>query len=705
MASSAGLGAQEDSPTQLRRFIDQQVGGIEKLMVPEANADLPQPLLADGTPDPFFQTTEAKRYLGKLLFHDPIRMVRIVPEFGGVPETAQSASCGSCHQGAAASKAGTLINFAAGGEGLGYTDPDGNFIPRRRARTDVLPLVRSKPLFPGDARVDELPTLTDVYETLIGTPADGQLPGVGQLVATGRLDAVDSVGRMAPSVIGFAFNNRLLLDGFAGEPDETEGGLNPFGHPAQENLTLLLLDAHRMLSLLPPQPAGGQTSPMVLQGIPAYVKLFREAFPEEAAQADAAGDLGLLVNDVTVLRATATFMRTVVTRNTPWDRFLAGDNRALTSSQRRGARLFFTLPTANCDDEDRGRSRGAGCFTCHSGPMLNKQLDDPDVTGVGAFVEENFFNLGLSDHPLQALNRNVRMDPSFRDEGRKEITGREEDAFEFRTLTLRQLRDARNFMHNGLFTSVRSVVEYFNAGVPQDREAGRESTISPRFTHPRGPGSPRGLGLGRRDVEDLTDFLENALYDRDFVRFDPDSTTDTFQGNERDLTYSVHRPDLAALGAVDGRMPSGLPQDNNDPLSRRDMGLEFLDVTARVDIDLIDSDSRHGGRRQEDVYRITNKSSSVVDTHLLLVAQGLSSRIRMENATGTTSDGDPYRGVFLSGGVLLPGQSIVKTLRFERESRAPSVSYSLVLLSGRGNLRADEDRGDEDEDCDDDRDD
>src|SRR6266496_595811 len=92
------------SPIQLRRFIDAQVGGIEKLMVPANDADLPQPRLANGSPDPAFQTTEAKRYLGKQLFHDPIRTARILPEFGGVLATKQTASCGSCHQGESAAK-------------------------------------------------------------------------------------------------------------------------------------------------------------------------------------------------------------------------------------------------------------------------------------------------------------------------------------------------------------------------------------------------------------------------------------------------------------------------------------------------------------------------------------------------------------------------------------------------------------------------
>lgn len=661
--------AQGNSPTQLRRFIDQQVGGIQKLMVPAHDEDLPQPVFPDGTSaanDPRFRTTEAKRYLGKQLFHDPVRMVRIRPEFGGVPETARTASCGTCHLGEAASKAGTLLNFAVGGEGRGYTDGAGNFIPRRRPRIDLLPRLRISPLFPGDALVDELPTLTDIYEFVVGSPSLQKLPLAdrGALLRTGRKDALDSVARNAPGVIGAAFNNRLLLGGFAGEPHSSPGGLNPFGHPAQESVALLLLDAHRLL----------EDQAAELQKFDTFTKLFRDAFPEEAAQFDATGDMNHLINDLTVLRATATFLRTTVTRNTPWDRFLAGDNAALTPAQRRGARLFFTSAS-------RG---GAGCYTCHSGPMLNKQVDDPDVAGAGQFVEQNFYNLGLADHPLQALNAVARNDPGFRDDGRQEITGRATDAFKFRVVTLRQLKDARFFFHNGSFRTVRDVVQYFNAGVPQDAGAAAAGTLSHRFTNPRGPGSPRGLGLSDDQVDDLTDFIEHGLYDPAFVKFDPSSTTKTFQLNEQDVTYSVYRPDLAALGAVDGRPLSGLPQDNDDALSRRDMGLEFLDVTAQAHIELVSS-TPLGGMRQEDVYRITNNGTTPVDTHLLLIGRGLSFQVELENASGRTSTGDPYVREFLPDGVLLPGQSLVTRLRFKRRANAPPVSYTLTLLSGQGN--------------------
>src|SRR5260370_20958605 len=124
---------QGDSPVQLRQFIGEQVGGIQKLMVPD-DAHLPQARLPNGTltSDPAFQTTEAKRYLGKLTFFDPVTTARIIPQFGGVLATRQTGSCGSCHLGEGAGKAGTLINLNGGGEGRAYTHASVHFIPRRR---------------------------------------------------------------------------------------------------------------------------------------------------------------------------------------------------------------------------------------------------------------------------------------------------------------------------------------------------------------------------------------------------------------------------------------------------------------------------------------------------------------------------------------------------------------------------------------------
>ncbi len=714
------LGCKDDTPTddltaaEVREFIDSTTpGGVENLMVPATDAEIPVPPAPADYPGRY-DTTEAKRYLGKLIFHDPIRTQRVNTNVGqpldfplatafggtigindsadGAPpadtyanvtsanvdaiqmQTIATGSCGSCHIGEAGGKAGQLLNFNTGGEGRGYTDEAGNFVPRRRPMASLTRL-RDVPLFPGDALVDALPTLTDIFmfngERVVTTPAlFYQNLGATDLsiLQSGRLDELDSVGRLSPAMIGFAFNNRLLFGGFGGEASSIPGSLQPssilldppFDDPAQENLTFLLLDAHRML--------GNQNT--ALQMIPAFVQAFRDAFPDEAEAADQGGDLNLLVNDFTVARATATFLRTVVTRDTPYDRFLAGDDDALTPAQLRGAKLFFTAATDG----------GAGCVSCHSGPMLNKQPDDSDLAGVGMLIEENFANIGIGDHPVQALNafaRGLATDYHAEDTGRAEITLRPEDRYEFRSLTLRQLRDARQFFHNGSFESVREVVEYFNAGVPQDPTAGAEPNLDPRFTSPRGEGT-EGLGLTPEQVDDLTDFLENGLYDPTFA--------ESFQPSADDLNYSVNHPSLSALGAVDGLLLSGLAIDDNDPLARRDQGLEFLDVTAQVSMSVSTDGST-------DTWAITNESESVIDTHLLVIVTGLAAGVTVDATEqtlnqalpGGTASGEPvgepvYR-VFLPDGVLDPGASIsVEIVR----AGGSSGSYALKLLSGQG---------------------
>ncbi|HEY8945744.1 MAG TPA: hypothetical protein VIM73_15850, partial [Polyangiaceae bacterium] len=60
------------APSQLRRFIAEQVGGLEKLRVPADDASIPLPPEDPARPGRY-RTTEAKRYLGKMLFHDPVR--------------------------------------------------------------------------------------------------------------------------------------------------------------------------------------------------------------------------------------------------------------------------------------------------------------------------------------------------------------------------------------------------------------------------------------------------------------------------------------------------------------------------------------------------------------------------------------------------------------------------------------------------------
>lgn len=507
-----------ETPQEVRDLITNRLGSLDAVKVPATDADMPHP------DDPAYSITPEKKRLGKLLYFDPVRSVNVRPEFGGNRAFAQTISCGTCHLGEAASKAGEVSAVGMGGEGRGYIDPNtGRFVATRA---------------PVEGLTDTMPTQVDTFDAL------------GALTMSGRFDEVDSPFRVAPNMIGFAMNTRLFWSGPAGEPYDASNAakmnINPNGLPPQENTVEFTFKAHRMTEM----------QRFALQDIPAYVELFRRAFPEEAAAADKSGNLDDLINDDTIGRAIAGFLRTVITRNTPFDKFLAGDDSALTDTQLRGAYLFYQAA-------DQG---GANCVACHSGPAMNKTIGDE----AGLLIDENFHNIGLHDHPLVELAQEALNDPTFHDPGRQEATGNSDDRYKFKAPTLRQLRDAAPFMHSGEFTTLRDVVEYFNAGVPAADFSGNYGNLDERFSNPRGAGKT-GLGLSDDDVNALLDFLENGLYDPAFVTFDPKSTTETFNLNARDLSYDLP---LMLLGAHNGDVPSGLPHPQTDALSVQDIAQE-----------------------------------------------------------------------------------------------------------------------------------
>jgi hypothetical protein len=243
---------------------------------------------------------------------------------------------------------------------------------------------------------------------------------------------------------------------------------------------------------------------------------------------------------------------------------------------------------------------------------------------------------------------------------------------------MRQLKDARQFFHSGALTRVRDVVAYFNAGVPADPTAGAARTLDPRFTSPRGAGTT-GLGLSEAQVDDITDFLENGLHDPTFAAL--------FQPTADDLAYSTKHPTLAAKGAKDGQLLSGAAIDDNDPLAKRDQGLEFLNVTPQVTL----APSSTGNT---DTWLITNRSASVIDTHLLVILTNLAAEVTVDATSKTTGQalpggtssgepaGEPYYRIYLPNGVLNPGQST--SLTVTRTGGGASTSYTPKLLSGQG---------------------
>jgi cytochrome c peroxidase len=124
----------------------------------------------------------------------------------------------------------------------------------------------------------------------------------------------------------------------------------------------------------------------------------------------------------TTLRdALATYVRTILAGNSPYDRYLAGDQNALTPEQRAGLTLF------------RGK---ANCVSCHVGPNL---------------TDERFHNTGAGNGS---------------DAGRYAVTGRERDRGAFKTPTLRQLSARAPYMHDGSLATLEDVIDFYNQGSP-----------------------------------------------------------------------------------------------------------------------------------------------------------------------------------------------------------------------------------------------
>ncbi|MBL7804196.1 MAG: hypothetical protein JNL02_10710 [Saprospiraceae bacterium] len=181
--------------------------------------------------------------------------------------------------------------------------------------------------------------------------------------------------------------------------------------------------------------------------------------------------------------AIAAYFRTILTNEAPFQHWLKGQRSAMTEPQKRGAILFF------------GK---AGCSNCHNSPSLNSQPH--------AFFALGVKNLYQSGHQVFRTGPN-----DARNFGRGGFTHRPEDMHKFKVPQLYNLKEADFYFHGASKRSLREVVEYFNDGIPENPDV-PQSQISSLF-HP--------LGLTNAEMDDLTDFLENALYDPNLKRYAP----------------------------------------------------------------------------------------------------------------------------------------------------------------------------------------
>jgi cytochrome c peroxidase len=249
--------------------------------------------------------------------------------------------------------------------------------------------------------------------------------------------------------------------------------------------TLTSLESQALVPLLNQHPvemgvAGNEDRVLDrLRSDRAYRRLFSQAFPESF-------DPFTLEH---VARALASFERTLISGDTPYDRWAyRAEPDALTEQARGGAALFF--------------SQRLACFRCHAGFNFSGNVmhaeNDPDAP---AFHNTALYNLdGEGAYP--ASNRGVHR-----------VTGRASDMGKFRAPTLRNIALTAPYMHDGSLATLDEVLDHYAAG-------GRAIADGP--LRGNGASSPlkdslmTGFELSAEDREALIAFL-NALTDESFV--------------------------------------------------------------------------------------------------------------------------------------------------------------------------------------------
>lgn len=192
-----------------------------------------------------------------------------------------------------------------------------------------------------------------------------------------------------------------------------------------------------------------------LRNIPEYLNLFSQAF----------GSAG--ITEDRLLAAISVYERSIVANNSRFDQFMRGDNNAINEQEQEGLQEFLN----------------AGCADCHGGPML-------------------------SDFELHVLGV---PDPNG-------ITDRGAGDFDFRTPTLRNITLTAPYMHNGEFSTLRDVLEFYN-----DISGNRVDNVINDNLNPNDiDNDARQLELNGGDIDEIIAFLR-TLTDQDFDRTIPNS--------------------------------------------------------------------------------------------------------------------------------------------------------------------------------------
>jgi len=167
-----------------------------------------------------------------------------------------------------------------------------------------------------------------------------------------------------------------------------------------------------------------------------YARLFALAFPAEAAQG-----AGALYSLSTLTKALAAFQRSLVSFNSPYDRYRYGNQpNAISPAAKRGEELFF--------------GERMECYHCHGGFLFSDNIQHSRLP----FPELGFHHTGL-------YNTDGRGTYPKGHEGLQDITTRADDHGLFRTPSLRNVAVTAPYMHDGRFFSLSQVLEHYTSGI------------------------------------------------------------------------------------------------------------------------------------------------------------------------------------------------------------------------------------------------
>ena len=245
--------------------------------------------------------------------------------------------------------------------------------------------------------------------------------------------------RRTPSVANLAYTRALFVDGRAGSLEEQ--ALEPM--------------------LTKAEMAGNVEDIKARLGANAgYRELFERAFPGDPI------DLPLII------QAIAAYERTLVVKDTPYDRWAGGDASAMSSAAKRGWALF----------------NGKGnCAECHPAPLFGSDDIDP---------------IGTPDR--DAAGRLVR----GRDPGLARLTGNQDDFGAFRATTLRTAVAGGPYMHNSAFQTLDDVVDFYDQG----------GSVGLGLSIPHQDAAVRKLHLTTEERRDMVEFLRALQQDRPLDR-------------------------------------------------------------------------------------------------------------------------------------------------------------------------------------------